>query len=68
MYNVRGILTSSEEIKFLKANYRLIVTPEFAKFLPHTYIVVPNTLDFDEMVKKYKALGIDEKNNFLKRL
>ena len=60
MYNVRGILTSSEEIKFLKANYRLIVTPEFAKFLPHTYIVVPNTLDFDEMVKKYKALGIDE--------
>ncbi|MBN6047599.1 glycosyltransferase family 2 protein [Streptococcus thermophilus] len=61
MYNVRGILTSSEEIKFLKANYRLIVTPEFAKFLPHTYIVVPNTLDFDEMVKKYKALGIDEK-------
>ena len=61
MYNVRGILTSSEEIKFLKANYRLIVTPEFAKFLPHTYIVVPNTLDFDEMVKKYKTLGIDEK-------
>lgn len=61
MYNVRGILTSSEEIKFLKANYRLIVTPEFAKFLPHTYIVVPNTLDFDEMVNKYKALGIDEK-------
>ncbi len=60
MYNVRGILTDSEEIKFLKANYRLIVTAEFAKFLPHSYIVIPNTLDFDETVKKYKSLGIDE--------
>ena len=60
MYNVRGILTDSEEIKFLKANYRLIVTAKFAKFLPHSYIVVPNTLDFDETVEKYKSLGIDE--------
>lgn len=40
MFNVRGLITTTEEIKFLKANYRLIVTPDFAKFLPHEYVVI----------------------------
>lgn len=49
LYNVRGLVTLSEEIKFLKANFRLIVTPDFVKFLPHKYIVIPDTLDFNSV-------------------
>lgn len=56
MYNVRGLVTTFEEIKFLKVNYRLIVTPDFVKFLPHNYIVVPETMNFEvtrnELVKQ----------------
>lgn len=59
MYNVRGLVTTSEKIKFLKANYRLIVTPDFVKFLPHTYIVVPETMDVDSTRKKLVENGLD---------
>lgn len=59
MYNVRGLVTTSEKIKFLKANYRLIVTPDFVKFLPHTYIVVPETLDVDSIKKELVENGLD---------
>lgn len=49
--NVRAYLTECEKIKFLKANYRLIITPDWVKFIPHVSIVVPNSIDI-EMVKK----------------
>ena len=40
LFNVRGLLTNIDEIKFLKANYRLIVTTDMVKFLPYEYIVI----------------------------
>lgn len=58
MYNVRGLVTTTEEIKFLKANYRLIVTPDFVKFLPHKYIVISNN-SFENIKKKLINLGLD---------
>lgn len=58
MYNVRGLVTTTEEIKFLKANYRLIVTPDFVKFLPHEYIVISNN-SFENIKKKLINLGLD---------
>ena len=58
MYNVRGLVTTTEEIKFLKANYRLIVTPDFVKFLPHEYIVISNN-SFENIKKKLIDLGLD---------
>ena len=58
MYNVRGLVTTTEEIKFLKANYRLIVTPHFVKFLPHEYIVISNN-SFENIKKKLINLGLD---------
>ena len=58
MYNVRGLVTTTEEIKFLKANYRLIVTPDFVKFLPHEYIVISNN-SFKNIKKKLINLGLD---------
>ncbi|WP_348664276.1 glycosyltransferase family 2 protein [Dubosiella newyorkensis] len=42
MFNVRGLITLENRIKFLKANYRIIVMPDFVKFLPHEFIVIPN--------------------------
>ncbi len=59
-YNVRALLTDCKEIRFLKANYRLIVTDEYAKFIPHEYVVIPNTVDARETKKKIMKLGIDE--------
>ena len=61
MYNVRGLITTVEEIKFLKANYRLIVTPDFVKFLPHKYIVVPNTVDYLKVKAELVDAGVDER-------
>lgn len=61
MFNVRGLLTNYQEIRFLKANYRLIVTPDFAKFLPHQFIVIPETVDFLESRDLLLSLGIDDK-------
>ena len=58
MYNVRGLVTTTEEIKFLKANYRLIVTPEFAKFLPHEYIVICDE-NFEEIKNELICAGLE---------
>lgn len=59
LYNVRGYLTCCEEIKFLKANYRLIVTPSVAKFIPHQYILIPDTVQFEDIQKELVEAGID---------
>ncbi|HFR3515724.1 TPA: glycosyltransferase family 2 protein, partial [Streptococcus suis] len=59
MYNVRGLLTDNHQIKFLKVNYRLIITPDFAKFLPHEFIVVPDTLDIEQVKSQYVGTGVD---------
>lgn len=61
MYNVRGLVTTTEEIKFLKANYRLIVTPDFVKFLPHEYIVIADDKNYNAIKKLLVAEGIDVK-------
>ena len=58
MYNVRGLVTTTEEIKFLKANYRLIVTPEFVKFLPHEYIVICDD-NFEDIKNKLICAGLE---------
>ena len=60
MYNVRGLITTTEEIRFLKANYRLIVTPDFVKFLPHKFIVLPGTVDFHRTKLELINAGIPE--------
>lgn len=59
MFNVRALLTTTEQIKFLKANYRLIVTPEYAKFLPHNYIVIANDEKFLDIKESLIAEGIN---------
>ena len=61
MYNVRGLVTTVEEVKFLKANYRLIVTPDFVKFLPHEYIVIANQTQFNDIKMQLIAEGLDER-------
>ncbi len=58
MYNVRGLITTTEEIKFLKANYRLIITPDFVKFIPYQYIVIPKTVDYEQTRDMLIASGI----------
>ena len=58
MYNVRGLLTTTAEIRFLKANYRLIVTPDFVKFLLHRYVVIPDTVDFAETKERLTEQGV----------
>ena len=60
MYNVRGILTTVEEIKFLKANYRLIVTPDFVKFLPYQYIVISDEEKYKKIKENLICEGIDK--------
>lgn len=60
--NVRAYITSEEKIKFLKANYRLIITPEWSKFIPHTFIVIPNTVDFNTTRTFLVKSGIDEQH------
>lgn len=59
MFNVQGFITFYNEIKFLKSNYRLIITPDQLKFLPHKYIVIPDTLNLDDTRKKLKSKGVD---------
>lgn len=61
MYNVRGLVTTTEEIKFLKANYRLIVTPDFLKFLPHKYIVISDITKYEQIKKILVNEGIENK-------
>ena len=60
MYNVRGLVTTTEEIKFLKANYRLIVTPDFVKFLPHEYIVIADQTNYEKIRKQLVSEGLSE--------
>lgn len=60
MYNVRGYLTDIPELRFLKANYRLIVTPDWIKFLPFEYIVVPNNVEIDVVISKMGLHFIDK--------
>ncbi|NMM99120.1 glycosyltransferase family 2 protein [Bifidobacterium olomucense] len=59
-YNVRGYLTDYDEVKFLKVNYRLIVTPDTMKFLPHQYVIIPNTVDFESVKSLLVKSGVDE--------
>lgn len=59
MYNVRGLVTITEEIKFLKANYRLIVTPDYLKFLPHEYVIIADESKYFETKELLSSLGID---------
>ncbi len=60
-FNVRGYITIRPEIKFLKTNYRLIVTPEVVKFLPHSYIVIPPTMDFQKTMNELVDHGANSK-------
>lgn len=62
MYNVRALLTTTKEIRFLKANYRLIITPDFAKFIPHEFIVIPDTVNFEKTKEKIVEYGISPTN------
>lgn len=59
MYNVRGLVTTTEEIKFLKANYRLIVTPDFVKFLSHEYVVICDE-NYEQIKSKLEKFGLDD--------
>lgn len=59
MYNVRGLVTMTEEVKFLKANYRLIVMPDFVKFLPHEYIVISDSLNFESTRSELINAGLN---------
>lgn len=58
MYNIRAYLSINQEVRFLKANYRLIITPDWIKFLPYKYIVIPNTVDFQNIKKQLISRGI----------
>lgn len=62
IFNIRGYLTTSQEIKFLKANFRLIVTPDAVKFLPHQYIVIPDTVDFEDVKSELYTSGLAGEN------
>lgn len=57
-YNVRAYLTIQEEIKFLKCNYRLLVSPKQVKFIPHQFIVVPRSCDVEDVRMKLRYSGI----------
>lgn len=57
MFNVRGLVTLENRIKFLKANYRIIVMPDFVKFLPHEFIVISDN-DFENTKEKLINTGL----------
>lgn len=59
MANVRAYLCINNELRFLKANHRLIVTPKWVKFIPHVYIVVPPTVKKEEVVKQLQLHDVD---------
>ena len=52
MANVRAYLCINDELRFLKVNHRLIVTPKWSKFIPHVYVVVPPTVKKEEVKKQ----------------
>nr|WP_281289974.1 glycosyltransferase family 2 protein [Oceanispirochaeta crateris] len=60
MYNVRGYVTEINELKFLKVNYRLLITPEWLKFLPYKYIVVPNGVEVNDVKTKLEPYIINK--------
>jgi hypothetical protein len=59
MLNVRAYLTDSPEIKFLKVNFRLIITCDILKFLPYQYIVLPETIDIKSTMALLHREGLD---------
>lgn len=60
LYNVRGYLTNVPEISLLKANYRLIVTSDLVKFIPHKYVLIPNGVDPTNVREKLCGMGIED--------
>jgi glycosyltransferase involved in cell wall biosynthesis len=60
LFNVRGYITTCKQMRFLKVNFRLIVTPDIAKFLPYSYIVVPNTVNYSAIKEKLIQEGINQ--------
>ena len=60
LYNVRGLVTTTEEIKFLKANYRLIITPDFLKFIPHEYVIIADETKYTEIKELLSSQGVDK--------
>lgn len=61
MTNTRAYLTDYPEIRFLKANHRLILTGEWIKFMPCDYIVIPDTVDYESVKEKIVSMGINKK-------
>lgn len=59
MTNVRAYLSINDELRFLKVNHRLIVTPNWLKFIPHAYIVVPPTVKKEEVEKQLQLYGVN---------
>lgn len=57
-YHVEGYLTDNRKIEFLKSNYRLVVGTDYLKFIPHKYVVIPDTVDIDEVRKSLTSMGI----------
>ena len=58
MVNVRAYLCVNDEIRFLKVNHRLIVTPNWVKFIPHAYIVVPPTVNKEDVEAQLNHYGV----------
>lgn len=57
-----GLISTCDKVCFLKANYKLIINPKFSKFLPHSKIVIPPTLDYSSTKKELIIHGIKENN------
>ncbi|NRO89212.1 glycosyltransferase family 2 protein [Lactobacillus helveticus] len=72
-YNIRAYLTDEEKIAYLKANYRLIINPKNLKFIPHKYVVIPVTVNFDKIKEHLVEIGISSETiisekEYLKRI
>lgn len=60
MFNVRGYLSTYQEIEFLKTNYRLIVRADRLKFIPHKYIIVESPDEKLEVTNLLEKNGIKD--------
>lgn len=58
LFNIRAYITMEPKIRYLKTNYRLIITPETAKFIPHEYVVIPDTVDFQAVKNMLAEAGM----------
>jgi glycosyltransferase involved in cell wall biosynthesis len=58
--NVRAYITTVKEIRFLKANYRLIITPEWLKFIPHRFVIILDSDNYDVISKELVSQGVDK--------